>query len=67
MENYNSPEAALSEICRAIYALDKEEEFNASTKPGFDPDEHVILTKAMVVDLFKMRYKAISTFPNLKL
>jgi hypothetical protein len=67
MEKYNSPEDALCEICRAIYALDKEEEFNACTKPEFDPNKHIILTKAMVEDLFKRRYKAQSSFPGLSL
>ena len=67
MEKYNSPEEALSEICRAIYALDKEEEFNASAKPEFDANKHAALTKAMMEDLFKKRYKAQSSFPDLNL
>jgi len=67
MDKYSSTDEALSEICRAIYALDKEEEFNACAKPRFDPDKHIVLTKAMVEDLFKKRYKAQSSFPDLNL
>ena len=65
MDKYNSVEDALREICRNIYILDKEAEFNESTKPVFNASKHVILTKTQVEELFSLRNKATRSFTNL--
>jgi hypothetical protein len=67
MNKYNSTEEALGDICRAIYILNKEAEFNASKTPEFNPNKHVILNKAMVEELCTKRDIAKSSFVNLEL
>jgi hypothetical protein len=67
MDKFESMEEALADICQHIYVMDKEEEFNQSAKPVYDPTQHVILNRMWVQKLFSLRYTAIASFPALKL